>query len=300
MSAKASDKKSGIDISVGAAKKAAEKRMKDELANISNIMNYDDQAQEQRDDPFNFLPRFAGGNLFCASCLGALVAVANYVPGVIELTEAMVSGEDTGQSCFPWQIRVPQEYVGKTYLQFAVALLKGFPDSGQTELSAVPLGIYRKKDSAASNDATHVITNPPASLTLQATDLVFVLGSHEFAEACFKASPRVLSGVFEHEEILESPRNLQNAEDDNVTTHATAFGLDGPSKVAEPADGIPVFIPPDASQDPRVVTLDGRDGRDGSGNWTPYCCVPQHTTGSEATVINPAGSNDRSPDPARA
>lgn len=253
-------KKAAVGV-LGAAKQAAVKEAQQGLTAVNKMMYTDEEEllqERQQDEAFAFLPRFAGGNLFCASCLGALCAVANYVPGVIELTEALVSGVDTGQASFPWQIRVPQAFVGKTYLELATTLLRGFPSAGRIELSAVALGIYRERDRGASNDAAHVITNPPKDFRLRSADLIFVLGSSEFAEACFRDS--ILSGVFEHDDpIVPRDANLDAANADENRDWDLA-----PDSTGKPALAVVSTVHPVAA--------------DSSRNWMPSFCAPEDKT----------------------
>lgn len=277
---------------LGAAQKAVVKHVQDDLAKINDMVLSDEEAmmqEKQQEEAFSLLPRFAGGNIFCASCLGAMVAVANYVPGVIELTEALVSGEDTGQECFPWQISVPPGLIGKTYLELATSLLDGFPSTGAANvaLRAVPLGVYRHKDRAVSNDTAIVITNPPSSFKLQSEDLVFVLGSAAFAQACFAHSH--LRGIFNREEpSFPEESNLQPAAapDENLGASSQGASQSQPALqkavTTAQAEGIPAFV---AGGPPGTVELQRPDAvrQDNSPRQCmPYCCMPEGSQNSDA------------------
>lgn len=154
-------------------------------------------VKEPRDkaEAFNLLPRYASGSIFTASCLGALAARAYYTPGIIELLEALLLGPKRAQETFPFQIHLPQSCVGKPYFSIVDMLLNGWPTRPEGDAAsgeekndpAIPLGLYRISSAAEKTVCRYVVSNPPRSIVLQATDLVFVLGSADFGRACFEA-----------------------------------------------------------------------------------------------------------------
>jgi len=130
------------------------------------------------DQSFINHPRFASGDIFTASCLGALMATAFYTPGVVEILDSLILGQNSMQTSFPWQIAVPQEVAGKTYAD-CVRFLLG--DSW----SALCMGLYRVCFPDTGSMSSYVITNPEPSTVLREDDLVIVLGTAEFGQRCF-------------------------------------------------------------------------------------------------------------------
>lgn len=132
---------------------------------------------------FNHQPRFASGNLFSCSFVGAMCASSYYVPGVFELTEALTMGR--GQTSFAWQVRPPRDMQGESYRALASWIFKGLSEEmGSSELLAIPLGIYRQQSEDDEHDTNHVIINPDMDLLLSSTDRAFVLASEKYGRAC--------------------------------------------------------------------------------------------------------------------
>lgn len=133
---------------------------------LDSVSDEDALRRDPQKSNFNLQPRFASGGIFNTNCLGSLLADAYYTPGIIELFEALTFGEASNQLSFPFQLRLPKPYVGKTYGELSDMLLG-------KEMRAVPVGLYRDN---------LVLCCPRNSEKLQEHDLVYVLGSADFAE----------------------------------------------------------------------------------------------------------------------
>jgi len=136
------------------------------------------------DKPFNWHPRFASGALFSASCCGALLATAYYIPGTTEVTSALVNGLASSQHTFPWQVSVPATYVGQRFESLAETFWRGWPLVGPNAPCAIPIGLYRTTSS--DDEIAYVVSNPDGSTVLHELDLVIVLGTKEFGEECYR------------------------------------------------------------------------------------------------------------------
>lgn len=123
-------------------------------------------------------PRFASGDIFTASCLGALMATAYYTPGIIELLDAMLLGSSSEQTSFPWQVTVPEECIGKTYADVVQLFLA-------EKWAASCLGLYRRCFPDTGSSACYVVTNPVPTTVLRPDDLAIVFGTADFAQKCF-------------------------------------------------------------------------------------------------------------------
>jgi len=131
------------------------------------------------DENFTNHPRFASGGLFTASCLGALVAKSLYTPGMVELLEALVLGDDgsDAQTSFPFQVSLPSKYAGVTYGELVTAFL---------DENALTLGLYRKCFPGTGSTAGYVVTNPVPTTKLRSDDLVTVLAPSSFGQHAFE------------------------------------------------------------------------------------------------------------------
>merc|ERR1712050_638059 len=126
---------------------------------------------------------------------GAMLGKMVYMPAMIELVEALVMPHRRGQHSFPWQIRVPEHYVGKEYEELFFDLAQGRdimknPDVGTDRESprqhhrvsgaervrmgvAVAMALYRKTENKENDiwapgtgGGNYTILAPPPSLKL--------------------------------------------------------------------------------------------------------------------------------------
>lgn len=82
-------------------------------------------AQEKSHDSICFNPRFASGQVFTPELWGLMLGRMFYMPAVIEIIEALVMPSRRGQTAFPWQLRVPQDYIGSKYIELYEDLVNG-------------------------------------------------------------------------------------------------------------------------------------------------------------------------------
>jgi hypothetical protein len=61
--------------------------------------------------------RFASGQVFCLSFVGAMMGREYYVPSTIEVLEALVMPTMRDQCCSVWLVPMPQHLVGKTFAE---------------------------------------------------------------------------------------------------------------------------------------------------------------------------------------
>lgn len=140
--------------------------------------NHDHAWAFNPDECFTNHPRFASGNIFTASCLGALVARSFYSPGICELLESIVlNNTEFGNhaSSYPWQISLPEGFLDRTYGDLVQYFLQ--PGTG-----ALCLGLYRRCFPGSGSNAGYVVTHPSPSAQLWDGDLVTVLAPAEFAQ----------------------------------------------------------------------------------------------------------------------
>lgn len=145
-------------------------------------------------------PRVASGSVFTGSCLGAALARSWSLPGTVELIEALILGSNN-QLSHPWQIRIPKEFVDKSYGDFA----RSFIDVH----GALTLGLFRlcfRSPEGVTDRTRFVIANPLQSTIIQEDDWAMMLGDASFGQYCFSA------GLLANTEGLSSPETSINAE----------------------------------------------------------------------------------------
>jgi len=148
-----------------------------------------------------FNMRFAAGQVLTPEIWGCMLGRMYYNPAVIELSEALVMPQRRGQRAFPWQVRPPPRYIGRSYEELVVDLAMG--SWAQPETSArrpgagggehmqgpvVAMALYRRRteyfgsaDAAEGTGGNHyLVLGPPGPVTVQETDWVLVLGSRRF------------------------------------------------------------------------------------------------------------------------
>jgi len=132
---------------------------------------------------FTSHPRFANGNIFTASCLGATVARSFNMPGIVELMEALCLGINNDQQSFPWQVRMPEGFDGKKYSELTHWFLENH--------GAVSMGLFRlcfddDPHYRSDGDPRYVMTHPRPTTIVKDTDWIFVLGSAQFGKDRFE------------------------------------------------------------------------------------------------------------------
>ncbi|KAJ3299619.1 hypothetical protein HK104_008212 [Borealophlyctis nickersoniae] len=129
-------------------------------------------------DDFIYAPVFAAGRVLVASMLDSILFQTFHNSSILNIFKLMCGvrylrnveldkhlGVDPSYLCL---IGVPPEYMGQTFasLYRELALNQGI----------VPIGLLRDTDfTGAGNKLPFVFTNPPASLLLRESDLVYVL-----------------------------------------------------------------------------------------------------------------------------
>jgi len=139
-------------------------------------MKPEDEDKPSKREAFYKHPRFASGGVFVMNALGGMIAQAYYTRGVIEMFIQLVVGMD--QEYIPWQIMLPEKYVGKSWRELVTDLLSQTP-------RALPLGLYRPCETGKVLDSWFMYTNPPPDSTiLYKEDLITLLGNAEFGKKC--------------------------------------------------------------------------------------------------------------------
>merc|ERR1712110_746518 len=72
-----------------------------------------------------FHPRFAAGQVFTPELWGVMLGHMYYMPAVIEIVEALAMPHRREQRAFPWQMRVPSAFVGRSFGMLFKSLLMG-------------------------------------------------------------------------------------------------------------------------------------------------------------------------------
>lgn len=124
-------------------------------------------------------PRFAAGRVLMPTNLGALFAQAYYVPGVMEIMDALImpTGGFSKQSNMPWLLPVTSDMVGMTYSSLFQHLLS----VREPAQKALLMGLLRSADTGDAR-LPYVVTNAPSSLRLVKSDWFYVLASPEFGK----------------------------------------------------------------------------------------------------------------------
>jgi len=119
--------------------------------------------------------KYISGEVFSPSILASLVARTNYVPGILEVMQALVAPEEASD-VFPWQIPVRPAWVGKAFSDVFHDLLEDEPDR------EVGIGLYRALTQNELKDEPtaptgFVWTNPEPDTVVKHNDRVYVLAS---------------------------------------------------------------------------------------------------------------------------
>jgi len=125
-------------------------------------------------------PRYISGRIFTSDCFGSLLARACYIPGVMEVIEALIVPQSRAdEDVFVWQIHTKDEMVGQT---FATCWKKLLEDQ---DGPALALGLYRFLEPAeelaeVDPPVGFVFTSPPPDTLMQELDLIYVLAPKDF------------------------------------------------------------------------------------------------------------------------
>jgi len=172
-----------------------------ELVNDSNVQFIDPDDDDDDPDTELYLTQpFACGTAFAVSVLDSLMSTTYFNPNALTLIRSLITGGATQEleqilaegaglrggystpktlnnrdRCRVGQVPIfdgPMAQLGEsgTYAELFVACLKNF--------GVLCIGLYRFRDNTASFNASskrYVITNPPGTFKLLATDQVFVL-----------------------------------------------------------------------------------------------------------------------------
>jgi len=119
--------------------------------------------------------KYISGEVFSPSIFAALVARTHYVPGILEVMQALVAPEEASD-VFPWQIPAREAWIGKTFSDVFHDLLE---DEHGPSLG---LGLYRfltKAELLSEPNAPtgFVWTNPEPDTVVKNGDRVYVLAS---------------------------------------------------------------------------------------------------------------------------
>jgi len=119
--------------------------------------------------------KYIAGEVFTSAIFGALVARTNYVPGILEVLQALVAPEEAS-NVFPWQILVRPTWIGQPFSNVFHDLLE------DQHGPALGLGLYRtltKEELNNEHDAPmgFVWTNPEPDTIVNNNDRVYVLAS---------------------------------------------------------------------------------------------------------------------------
>jgi len=126
-----------------------------------------------------FQPHYVAGQVFAPWVLGAMMAQGFRMPGTIEIMQQLINpSDDHGEGVFPWQIKVPQGRSGFAYGKLFSEL------ATDCEHPALVLGLFRQIDDEDSSKG-FVLTNPSADEEIEASDLIYVLGSVHFGAWAF-------------------------------------------------------------------------------------------------------------------
>lgn len=157
------------------------------------------QWKFEPNEAFENHPRFASGNIFSASCVGAMLAKAYYTPGIIEIMEKLCV--EVGGST-PWQVTVPPKLVGKTYGDLAEEFCRA-------EHGALCMGLYRLCFPDTRSTVGYVLTNPDPDTKLRRNDLITVLAPPEFGKACFERGMIAVQSPAHHKEDKDDRKSSE-------------------------------------------------------------------------------------------
>jgi len=171
--------------------------------NEDNYLSGGKQWSFNPNESFENHPRFASGNICTAAALGSLLAKSFYTPGIVELIQFLCLHEGCGEDAYPWQVAVPQSFLGKTYGDLA-------EDFGKPGQGALCLGLFRLCFPETGSSAGYVLTNPTPSTVLRPSDLVSVVAPAAFGKACFEkgmviGAAGALKATLEAEEVAADP-----------------------------------------------------------------------------------------------
>eukprot|EP00928_Gymnodinium_smaydae_P036419 TRINITY_DN25460_c0_g1_i1.p1 TRINITY_DN25460_c0_g1~~TRINITY_DN25460_c0_g1_i1.p1 ORF type:complete len:960 (+),score=145.97 TRINITY_DN25460_c0_g1_i1:46-2880(+) len=117
-------------------------------------------------------PRFAAGQLFSPSIIGAILGRSYYVKATLSLLDAMVLPSEDANGSRIFLVPVPQELVGST---FAEVFLQWCD-------SVVPFGLYRSfHDTRDVGSLGYVAAAPDPSTRLSASDQIYVFARGDWA-----------------------------------------------------------------------------------------------------------------------
>lgn len=85
------------------------------------------RTEEKSHDSILYHPRFAAGEVFTPELWGMMLGRMFYMPAVIELMEALVLPSRREQNAYPWQVRIPDLYVGQPFSRILADLALGLP-----------------------------------------------------------------------------------------------------------------------------------------------------------------------------
>ena len=107
--------------------------------------------------------------------IAAMYTQAYYVPGVLEMLDALVNPGKSQQVSVVWAMEIPREFIGQPYSELAMKLIR---DGG------VPLGLLRSPDAAeVKAPLPYVLTLSPgqSGVSLHDHDMVYVVGDRVWA-----------------------------------------------------------------------------------------------------------------------
>jgi len=119
-----------------------------------------------------FDSRFCSGQVFSSELFGFFLAAMYYIPATNELLEAFSAPARSNQRSFLWQIKIPKEFVGKTFGEFSNYILT------EEKRPALPVGLHRRNRQGALKE--YVLANPKADTVLSECDFLIMLGDCDF------------------------------------------------------------------------------------------------------------------------
>jgi hypothetical protein len=146
--------------------------------NITYLMVEDREGPNGNEDDrdITLCPPFAAGHVFLSSVLDRLTAQVFYNGHLMPiLRELVISGGATSgnfhetdvQPSVLYSLSVPSSFTGKTYQELFQYLV--------SKRASLPLGLFRLRPTDDVSPLPYVITNPHASLVLNADDRMFTL-----------------------------------------------------------------------------------------------------------------------------
>ena len=153
---------------------------------FSKGLNAGSMYSEVMSEALLMQPLFASGGVISPDFFGGMLGHIFIFPGTIEFMESITMPLQNNQESFLWQLRCPEEWVGRTYGDLAQSWLLREDAMWEGCGSCLVIAIYRTQEDSQGDAQSYNYTLPDVSCELLEQDWLTVLGSKEFAARAAK------------------------------------------------------------------------------------------------------------------